>query len=783
MPLIDKFSILLDKLKKLPGGFRNGGGKAVSSSGKNEIPTGRTYWMRWLITGGLIVLSALLLTVISLYYAADNMGGDIFASYFYNPLIFIMNYLPVLLMMLTFTFLTRRAWIGYLLTALPVYGLALGNYFKITLRDDPLLMTDLGLLSEAGDMAGKYSVSFSGGMIGFALLLLLNAAVLAFLGKGRTRRIWAGFLGAVLFGAAGCGFSSALIINPDAYAAVVNSSGDYSPLDAAELYQSKGVVYPFINSIGAAFPHKPDGYSAAAAEEILGRYETEDIPEDKKVNIIGIQLEAFNDFSKFESIDFVKDPYDIYKGILEESYSGKLITNIFAGGTVDTERCFLTGYVEYGSLDRETPTYVRYLNDQGYYCWGAHPGYSWFYDRNTVNASMGFEKYMFYEDRYEAKQFRGESEIAQDAGFLPDIYNVYRDFLKGHGDDYTFSFNVTYQNHGPYYDFMLGSTEEYVSKEYSDASYAIANNYFTGIRNTSVQLRNLINNLENDPEPVVLVFFGDHNPWMGDDKSVYNEFGINLDTSTEEGYLNTYETDYVIWANTAAKEKLGNDFVGKGPDVGSNFLMNVLFEQLGWGGNDYMKFTDTVMKVSPLMAKNSYYLTEDGLVGSLPEKDAAKMNEYRIVQYYEKYDAAVHALRTFGYEPPSPKKTAACWVDYGGLTLKQMEEQQRLLEEQAERQKAEQEEETEEESGDEQQAEQESRGEESPAQAPRHEGQASGGRGGAEHTAKPEPAHSHEGGTSPAPEPAPVPETPAGGGSEGIHGEEPSPEDESGTVI
>lgn len=39
--------------------------------------------------------------------------------------------------------------------------------------------------------------------------------------------------------------------------------------------------------------------------------------------------------------------------------------------------------------------------------------------------------------------------------------------------------------------------------------------------------------------------------------------GINIDQSTLEGLLNYYTTPYVIWANDAAKAKLGVDFHGK----------------------------------------------------------------------------------------------------------------------------------------------------------------------------------------------------------------------------
>ena len=52
---------------------------------------------------------------------------------------------------------------------------------------------------------------------------------------------------------------------------------------------------------------------------------------------------------------------------------------------------------------------------------------------------------------------------------------------------------------------------------------------------------------------MVIVVFGDHNPWLGDGNAVYKAIGLDLDFSTEEGFYNYYSTRYLIWANDAAK--------------------------------------------------------------------------------------------------------------------------------------------------------------------------------------------------------------------------------------
>jgi hypothetical protein len=110
-----------------------------------------------------------------------------------------------------------------------------------------------------------------------------------------------------------------------------------------------------------------------------------------------------------------------------------------------------------------------------------------------------------------------------------------------------------------------------------------------GIYDTNLHLNSFIDSLRIDDEPVVVVVFGDHKPWLGEAGSVYTELGIGIDRSTEEGYYNQYSTPYLIWANAAAKGVLGNDFVGDGGSFSPCFLMGDLFGLCSWEGDGHMQ--------------------------------------------------------------------------------------------------------------------------------------------------------------------------------------------------
>ena len=81
--------------------------------------------------------------------------------YLQQPMLLWLNLLaPVLLIWLLY-FLIGRCWAAYLLTALPVLGIALANFYKMQLRGDPLLASDLKLVNEAGGIVGGYTLEIT----------------------------------------------------------------------------------------------------------------------------------------------------------------------------------------------------------------------------------------------------------------------------------------------------------------------------------------------------------------------------------------------------------------------------------------------------------------------------------------------------------------------------------------------------------------------------------------------------------------------------------------------
>ena len=124
--------------------------------------------------------------LLSLYLTAHSYASidatALLQSYFKIPLLVAMNLLaPILLVYLGF-FLFARPWAAYLLSALPFFTLALASYYKVQLRGDPVLATDLRLIRTAGGIMSQYefertaevntAVALLGAMLAFAVLLM-----------------------------------------------------------------------------------------------------------------------------------------------------------------------------------------------------------------------------------------------------------------------------------------------------------------------------------------------------------------------------------------------------------------------------------------------------------------------------------------------------------------------------------------------------------------------------------------------------------------------------------
>lgn len=588
----------------------------------------RRKWLFRLWNAACLVVSSLGLCGLSLLLAYGPYSPRVFLGYLLHPAILLLNFLPIFLVQLFLFACTGRQWIAYLVTSLIFMAASIGNYYKLTLRNDPFVFSDLSVLFTAFGVAGRYEIRLCLRVLLAAIAVPAGTVLLFFFARGRLG--WKGRLTA--------GLAALVPIVPlwmfvysqkSVYRSptLTNSGAIFVWSDTQQMV-SKGFVYPFIYSATRVYEPAPEGYSEEKAVEILSAYTDAEIPADRKVNVIAIQLEAFADLEELGISGIDPSVYADYRALQSEAYSGRLVTNIFAGGTVDTERCFLTGSSVLHYYGQNTPSYVWYLRSQGYRTTGSHPCTWEFYNRRSINAYLGFEEYSYTENCYREL---ADDETAPDSILFPEVLRQYEEAAQ-RGP--VFDFVVTYQGHGPYTTDSLETEEVYWDGTgCSEEAYYAVNNYLASVKDTTEQLRQLLNGLADDEAPVVVLIYGDHKPWMGNDAAIYHELGIDFDLSAEQGVLDYYGTDYLIWANDAAKEMLSFDFTGEAPVTSSGYLMNILFNTLGWQGPAYMQFTEHVRQTIPVLTSVNLFF-EDGLTFELSDEALPLAKDLWIVQYY-----------------------------------------------------------------------------------------------------------------------------------------------------
>lgn len=556
-----------------------------------------------------------------------------------DGLIVFLNVLPIFFVMLFFFFLCNKVWVSFLVTSILTFVIAEINRFKVMFRDDPFYFEDVFLVNEAKDMMSKYPLRLDKPSIVFLFVIIGVTVACIWFKKLNMRTKVIRLSGLLVVGLVAVLSYSQLYINNEE---MHNNMWHYqfgNQWKAGNQYMARGVIYSFLHSIPDAIDTPPEGYKAKEVERILDKYDGDSLSSDKQVHVISIMLEAYNDFSDFNTVEFVENPYYNFHNIQQESYYGKLYTDIFAAGTIKTERSFLTGYSDTDMKGKPTQSYVRYFKEQGYYAEAMHPCYGWFYDRRNVNEQLGFDNFYYYENKFQKVD---ESTLKREmyGGYLNDydfvdyIIQGYEDAVKD--NHMYFNFSVTYQNHGPY------STEKQTDKEYvkwqegyTETEYNILNNYLDGIAGTDEALGKLYDYVKQQHEPVVLILFGDHNPWLGENNSVYQMLGIDLNLDTSEGAANYYQTPYLFYANAAAQEKLQKDFRGQGNTISPMFLMGEFFECAGVEGPKYMNYLRKVRETYSVL--NPVYVCKEGkYILRSAEQDNTLLKEQEKVEYFLK---------------------------------------------------------------------------------------------------------------------------------------------------
>lgn len=520
-----------------------------------------------------LLLAILLTGAITLLalWLQPNALRTVLASFKASPLLIVLNALPVGLLVLGLGFLLRNVFFSAALVNLLVCGLSVANRIKLEVRDEPVFPRDLGLLKEVGSAMGSYDIHYPWSaialVIGFTAALVVLGCILRgrpFFDRPKPEWILRGAGTLVSFGTL-----AALVFTVYASNDLYNSFPVSNPYYVPAVFNELGFPYCFTHHFTTYTVDKPAGFSKSEADAWDGGETAGSTKEP--VHIIMVMNEAFSDLSDAPAFTYTaeNDPLPNLHALQNDPncISGHVVVPGFAGGTANTEFDVLTGMQTtalsatttsaFRAVNRNLDSLYRVLGADGYRTSFLHPGDAWFYNRENVYGWFGAEETQFAEEM-EGLEYKGRW-VTDD--YLAGLIEKQFEAAAANGQT-LFNYTTTIQNHMSYTADKYGPDYVYppveTSATLSDEVSTLLSVYIEGARDADAMLGRLRAYFAAQEDPVVLAFFGDHLPYLGDNQAGYQEAGISL-TPEENGtdsFLRAYETPYVIWANDAAAEAL-----------------------------------------------------------------------------------------------------------------------------------------------------------------------------------------------------------------------------------
>lgn len=574
------------------------------------------------------------------------------------PSMLLLNILPVLLVLLLLFFLTKRLFFSVSCTGVVLVFFAIADRMKVSMRQEPLLPTDLTLVKEVIAILKTFPI-YQLVVIGILLVLFAALLVLSFRKSTKTALAAAPRItGIVLviacaFGANHFWYADKALY--DSYPTVDN------PYFQVNQYNTRGMIYSFLHQFNITQMKAPEGYDATYFAELEDTdwAAPEAAPGEgtQYPHIIMIMGEAFSDLSQNEHLDFTsyRDPLQNFKEICaeEDTISGHIVVPNFGGGTSNTEYDVLTGCAT-RYLDSSLPSYnfihsdfdgmPRQLAKLGYETLSIHPGYAWFYNRQNVYPDLGFETCYFLEDSFDLVT-QGYGGYINEEATMDKIIETLDTHIK-EKDTPLFSFTVTIQNHGPYekkYGTLPAnfSTDVPLDENQTD----LLTQYFQGIIDADEQIGRLKEYAEHSDEPIVLVYFGDHLPGFSNGMEFFDLLDYPIDANgTAEEQLAVYETPYFIWQNDSAKALENMQTAAKigFPEDGlisSQFLGSAVLELFVPGYESPLhSYNNQLRKELPVCAENIYVNSKGNFTNTISEEQAEWVKLLKNWQYYKLFD-------------------------------------------------------------------------------------------------------------------------------------------------
>lgn len=574
------------------------------------------------------------------------------------PLCLLLEWALIAFAMLGLFFLFQRHCGGAVVLAVALYVLGLAEYFVILFKSMPISPGDLTALSTAAAVAGTgftYTItSFCMLSLAFTVIAIQICTLAAQVAPKRQKGSWRGLVLNLLIAIVCLGGIAAHTTLLDYYHTLYIQVYSWRPLES---YYRQGFLPSFISGAQTIKPSKPEDYTVSGAEKLISEYAKEYDDnnqtggssatrleatkqfDEEKPTVIAVMNETFSDLSIYQNMHADYQGPTYFKSIDDCLSRGRLYVSAYGGGTANTEFEFLTGnsmaylgsgvypYTTYDLTDTEN--LAAQFKSLGYYTTAMHPNHGTNWNRENVYKDFGFDQFLTINDFQNAETLRG---MVTDKATYDKILE-----LLDTNSNPQFIFDVTMQNHSGY-DTGLIPYDKQMSLNIDGEFNSNVNEYVSLIQQSDEALKYFLNKLSKLDRKVVVVFWGDHQPFFPD---TYNDrWFTNEDDATHQERL--WQTSYIIWANY---DVAGNSQTSHEEDLSSNYLSSELMKLIGAPLTDYQKAHLTLRQSLPALNSVGYEDSQDRWLLSSSKSNEAyndtiaaacekARSDYHAMQYY-----------------------------------------------------------------------------------------------------------------------------------------------------
>ena len=393
--------------------------------------------------------------------------------------------------------------------------------------------------------------------------------------------------------------------------------------------QRNGFLLNFTIALRYSSVEEPEDYSEEAVLELMEEYPSlEGDASRQPTNLIVIMNESFGDFSVFDSFESSEDPTPFLHSMKENTVKGWMYSSVTGGGTATIEFEYLTGFTSLFQpphtvayqlyVEEGMPSLAALAGNIGYDTTAFHPYKSSGWNRVLAYEYLDFDKQMYEEDVIDPYYIRN---------YISDKSDYEMIYRSTQGEDTTFFFNVTMQNHSGYAQGWRNLERTIELPDNLNSADRSAQQFFCLMEESDKALEELITYYSQCDEPTMIVFFGDHQPPLTN--AFYEQlYGKKLSERTTQEVMQQYAVPFFIWANYDIEEQ--EDVI-----ISPNYLGVLTAQLAGLPMTGFMNFLSQMYEDLPAITPVGF-VTADGQFLSeeeLSEADQEWLRQYEILNY------------------------------------------------------------------------------------------------------------------------------------------------------